>query len=121
VQSRPDAFLPDLAMSLNNLGAALSAVARRRWRQRIEGREFRAESLRADFSMASGDRLHSALELSRPLHFGDYGGLPLKVIWALFDVLTILVIGSGAYLLASRHRLPLGNARINDGGEQPIG
>ncbi|HEY0340738.1 MAG TPA: PepSY-associated TM helix domain-containing protein, partial [Steroidobacteraceae bacterium] len=24
-----------------------------------------------------------ALEISRPLHFGDYGGYPLKVIWAL--------------------------------------
>jgi len=24
-----------------------------------------------------------ALEISRPLHFGDYGGLPLKIIWAL--------------------------------------
>ncbi len=24
------------------------------------------------------------LEVSRPLHFGDYGGMPLKIIWALF-------------------------------------
>ena len=27
-----------------------------------------------------------ALQVSRPLHFGDYGGLPLEIIWALFDV-----------------------------------
>ena len=35
------------------------------------------------------------LELSRPLHFGNYGGMPLKIIWALLDIMTIVVIGSG--------------------------
>ena len=35
---------------------------------------------------------------SQPLHFGDYGGLPLKIIWALLDVITIVVLGSGVYL-----------------------
>lgn len=45
-----------------------------------------------------------ALELSRPLHFGDYGGLPLKIIWALLDLLTIVVLASGLYLwFARRH------------------
>jgi len=39
-----------------------------------------------------------ALELSRPLHFGDYGGMPLKIIWALLDLVTIVVLGSGLYL-----------------------
>jgi uncharacterized iron-regulated membrane protein len=39
-----------------------------------------------------------AVEISRPLHFGDYGGMPLKVIWALFDVVAIVVLGSGLYL-----------------------
>jgi uncharacterized iron-regulated membrane protein len=43
-----------------------------------------------------------ALELSRPLHFGDYGGLPLKIIWALLDLVTIIVLGSGLYLWLSR-------------------
>jgi uncharacterized iron-regulated membrane protein len=43
-----------------------------------------------------------ALEVSRPLHFGDYGGMPLKIIWALLDVLTIAVLGSGLYLWLSR-------------------
>jgi len=42
------------------------------------------------------------LELSRPLHFGDYGGLPLKILWALFDVITIAVLGSGIYLWFAR-------------------
>ena len=45
-----------------------------------------------------------ALELSRPLHFGDYGGLPLKVLWALLDFVTIIVLGSGLYLWIARRR-----------------
>jgi uncharacterized iron-regulated membrane protein len=43
-----------------------------------------------------------ALEVSRPLHFGDYGGLPLKIIWALLDLVTIVVLGSGLYLWLAR-------------------
>jgi uncharacterized iron-regulated membrane protein len=43
-----------------------------------------------------------ALEVSRPLHFGDYGGMPLKILWALFDLVTIVVLGSGLYLWLSR-------------------
>jgi uncharacterized iron-regulated membrane protein len=43
-----------------------------------------------------------ALELSRPLHFGDYGGMPLKVIWVLLDLVTIAVLGSGLYLWLAR-------------------
>lgn len=45
-----------------------------------------------------------ALLISQPLHFGDYGGMPLKVIWALLDLLTIVVIGSGFYLWLARRR-----------------
>jgi uncharacterized iron-regulated membrane protein len=44
----------------------------------------------------------TALQLSRPLHFGDYGGLPLKIIWALLDVITIIVLGSGLYLWVAK-------------------
>ncbi len=39
-----------------------------------------------------------ALSLSRPLHFGDYGGLLLKVIWAVLDLLAIVILVSGLYL-----------------------
>jgi uncharacterized iron-regulated membrane protein len=39
-----------------------------------------------------------ALQVSRPLHFGDYGGLSLKIIWALLDLATIIVLASGVYL-----------------------
>ena len=45
-----------------------------------------------------------ALLVSQPLHFGDYGGMPLKIIWALLDVMTIVVIGSGLYLWWVRRR-----------------
>jgi uncharacterized iron-regulated membrane protein len=47
-----------------------------------------------------------ALLLSQPLHFGDYGGLPLKIIWAAFDLLTIIVLGSGLYLWLAKLRRP---------------
>lgn len=47
-----------------------------------------------------------ALEVSRPLHFGDYGGLPLKVIWIVLDLVTIAVLGSGLYLWLSRRTVP---------------
>lgn len=42
------------------------------------------------------------LLLSQPLHFGDYGGLPLKILWALLDLITIVVLISGLYLWARR-------------------
>ena len=45
-----------------------------------------------------------ALQASRPLHFGDFGGLPLKILWALLAVMTIAVLGSGLYLWLSRGR-----------------
>ncbi|AMN39397.1 PepSY-associated TM helix domain-containing protein [Rhodoplanes sp. Z2-YC6860] len=40
----------------------------------------------------------TALLVSQPLHFGDYGGMPLKIIWAVLDIITIMVLGSGLYL-----------------------
>lgn len=44
----------------------------------------------------------SAMYISQPLHFGDYGGLPLKIIWAVLDLLAIVVLGSGIYLWLAR-------------------
>ncbi|KPZ06621.1 hypothetical protein ALO94_200845 [Pseudomonas syringae pv. spinaceae] len=46
-----------------------------------------------------------ALGMSQPLHFGDYGGMPMKVLWAVLDVLTIIVLGSGVYLWWVRRRV----------------
>ncbi|CAB3727459.1 hypothetical protein LMG1873_04491 [Achromobacter piechaudii] len=54
----------------------------------------------------------TALEVSRPLHFGDYAGLPLKIIWALLDLITIVVLVSGLYLWIARRRAT--EARINE-------
>lgn len=49
----------------------------------------------------------SALLVSQPLHFGDYGALPLKLLWAILDVFTIVVLGSGLYLWRARGRSPV--------------
>jgi uncharacterized iron-regulated membrane protein len=48
-----------------------------------------------------------ALLVSQPLHFGDYGGMPLKVAWALLDGITLVVLGSGLYLWVRRRHVPL--------------
>ena len=53
------------------------------------------------------------LLLSQPLHFGDYGGLPLKLLWAVLDLFTITVLGSGLYLWLGRRRAPL-EARLRE-------
>ncbi len=44
----------------------------------------------------------TALLVSQPLHFGDYAGMPMQIIWALLDVATIIVLGSGLYLWLKR-------------------
>jgi uncharacterized iron-regulated membrane protein len=46
----------------------------------------------------------NAYFISQPLHFGDYGGMPLKIIWAIFDIATIVVLGSGLYLWFARSK-----------------
>ena len=43
-----------------------------------------------------------ALQVSRPLHFGDYGGMPMKIIWAALDIVSIVVLASGLYLWLAR-------------------
>lgn len=53
----------------------------------------------------------NTLFLSQPLHFGDYGGMPLKIIWALFDIATIVVLISGLYLWFARRAAT--EARMN--------
>jgi uncharacterized iron-regulated membrane protein len=59
-----------------------------------------------------------ALFLSVPLHFGDYGGMPLKIIWALLDVAAIVVLGTGLYLWLGRRRVPIEDrlAELSSGG-----
>ena len=56
-----------------------------------------------------------ALFISRPLHFGDYGGMPLKIIWALLDFVAIFVLISGLYLWCSKFwRSPLRMGQPSD-------
>ncbi|MDR5760582.1 PepSY-associated TM helix domain-containing protein [Caballeronia sp. LZ035] len=43
-----------------------------------------------------------ALEASRPLHFGDDGVWPFKLLWALLDIASIVVLASGLYLWIAR-------------------
>jgi uncharacterized iron-regulated membrane protein len=43
-----------------------------------------------------------ALLISQPLHFGDYGGGWMQFLWAMLDVATIFVLGSGLYLWLKR-------------------
>ncbi|MBD8736849.1 PepSY-associated TM helix domain-containing protein [Sphingomonas sp. CFBP 13706] len=61
---------------------------------------------------------NKALSISRPLHFGDYGGLPLKVLWAVLDLFTIIVLATGLYLwLGKRRASPAAHVReVETGG-----
>jgi uncharacterized iron-regulated membrane protein len=64
-----------------------------------------------------------ALLVSQPLHFGDYGGLPLKVLWAVLDVLAIVVLGSGIYLWLKRRKVgfeALYGAAVGEGAEEAL-
>ncbi|WP_313455062.1 PepSY domain-containing protein [Pseudomonas sp.] len=55
---------------------------------------------------AVGDRpwYMDAMGLSQPLHFGDYGGRPMQILWAVLDILTIVVLGSGVYLWLDKRK-----------------
>ena len=44
------------------------------------------------------------LSLSQPLHFGDYGGLGLKILWALLDIATIVILISGLYVWLAKRK-----------------
>jgi len=46
----------------------------------------------------------ATLLISQPLHFGDYGGMPLKIIWAILDLITIAVLVTGLYLWLRRRQ-----------------
>ncbi|MBZ2209336.1 PepSY-associated TM helix domain-containing protein [Massilia soli] len=57
----------------------------------------------------------TALLVSQPLHFGDYGGLWMKFLWAMLDIATIIVLGSGLYLWVKRSRTAKANAAAPSG------
>lgn len=54
----------------------------------------------------------STLLISQPLHFGDYGGMPLKIIWAILDIITIVVLITGLYLWLRRRQSGVSVERV---------
>jgi uncharacterized iron-regulated membrane protein len=61
----------------------------------------------------------TALLISQPLHFGDYGGAAMKLLWALLDVATIIVLGSGLYLWVKRGQAVKRHAMAVAQGREP--
>jgi uncharacterized iron-regulated membrane protein len=57
------------------------------------------------------------LLLSQPLHFGDYGGMPMQILWALLDIVTIIVLGSGLYLWLGKRRTAEQPAKPDTAGQ----
>ncbi|WP_166303788.1 PepSY-associated TM helix domain-containing protein [Bradyrhizobium sp. 2S1] len=53
----------------------------------------------------------TTLFVSQPLHFGDYGGMPLKIVWALLDILTIFILVTGVYLWWRRRKAGVSQER----------
>lgn len=46
----------------------------------------------------------TVVRISQPLHFGDYGAWPLKVLWCLLAWTTLFITGNGAWLWWARSR-----------------
>ncbi|WP_298233291.1 PepSY domain-containing protein [uncultured Azohydromonas sp.] len=61
----------------------------------------------------------TALLVSQPLHFGDYGGRAMQILWALLDILSIVVLGSGLYLWLRKGSAA--NAATDAAAAQPAG
>jgi uncharacterized iron-regulated membrane protein len=61
----------------------------------------------------------TALLVSQPLHFGDYGGMPMQILWALLDIATIIVLGSGLYLWLKRGNKAPNAARTQEAEAAP--
>jgi uncharacterized iron-regulated membrane protein len=58
----------------------------------------------------------NTLLVSRPIHYGDYGGLPLKIIWAALTLISIGLLVTGLYLWLAKR--PPGTRRLD---RRPIG
>jgi len=61
----------------------------------------------------------ATLLISQPLHFGDYGGMPLKIIWAILDIVTIVILVTGLYLWLRRRRSGVSVERVVIGASTP--
>ena len=66
----------------------------------------------------------ATLLVSQPLHFGDYGGMPLKIVWAILDIITIALLVTGLYLWLRRRKSGVSIERAVAGSvgpaEQPV-
>ena len=67
----------------------------------------------------------AALLVSQPLHFGDYGGMPMKILWALLDIATIVVLGSGLYIWLKRRQpralVEEAEVEVEPAADEPLG
>jgi uncharacterized iron-regulated membrane protein len=45
-----------------------------------------------------------ALLVCEPLHFGDYGGLPLKLLWLVFTLITLALTTTGVWITLATQR-----------------
>ncbi|MGQ9367121.1 PepSY-associated TM helix domain-containing protein [Azospirillum sp. A39] len=61
----------------------------------------------------------TALMLSGPFHFGDYGGLPLQILWALFTIVTAGVTVTGFVVWIRRPRARAASAAVGAAGAAP--
>lgn len=54
--------------------------------------------------MDVGERIVHTVD---PLHFGTFGGLATKIIWAVFGLLLTSLAVTGAYIFAKRTRVAI--------------
>ncbi|RNL94539.1 PepSY domain-containing protein [Sinomicrobium pectinilyticum] len=54
----------------------------------------------------------NTLFISQPLHFGNYGGITLKIIWAIFDIMTIIILITGLYLWFARRKSEIRSKKL---------
>lgn len=61
----------------------------------------------------------NAMLISQPLHFGDYAGMPMKVLWATMDVICIVILWSGLVLWWWRRSVTRSASPAATGGKAP--
>jgi len=76
--------------------------------QGLDERLFRVAAIDAETGAVSASvempAYIKAITLAEPLHFGDYGGLPLKLLWTACTWLTLFITANGAWLWWDRRR-----------------
>jgi uncharacterized iron-regulated membrane protein len=74
----------------------------------VRERMFRIAMVEADTGKVADVRdlpaYLQAIQLSQPLHFGDYGGVALKIFWVACTWLALFITGNGAWLWWIRRR-----------------